>query len=139
MKNPTVEASHLGKAYGATRVLRELSFSAEPGDVIGVLGKNGAGKTTLLELMLGFTLPTEGEVRVFGHESTRMPGAVKARVGFVPKQDELLDQLNVADQIRVIASFYKNWDGELIKSLCEEWGIRASARIKRMSVGERQK
>jgi ABC-2 type transport system ATP-binding protein len=139
MKNTTVEASNLGKAYGAMRVLHDLSFSVEPGDVIGVLGKNGAGKTTLLELMLGFTLPTEGGVRVFGHESTRMPGDAKSRVGFVPQQDELLDHLNVADQLRVIASFYKNWDGELMARLCQEWGIRTDARIKSMSVGERQK
>jgi ABC-2 type transport system ATP-binding protein len=139
MKNPTVEASHLGKAYGTTRVLQQLSFSVDPGDVIGVLGKNGAGKTTLLELMLGFTLPTEGEVRVFGHESYRMPGEAKARVGFVPQQDELLDQLNVADQLRVISSFYKNWDRDLMTRLCQEWGIQQSARIKSMSVGERQK
>ncbi|HEY4339540.1 MAG TPA: ABC transporter ATP-binding protein [Steroidobacteraceae bacterium] len=139
MKSTTVEASSLGKAYGATRVLHDISFSVEPGDVIGVLGKNGAGKTTLLELMLGFTLPTEGAVRVFGHESTRMPGEAKSRVGFVPQQDELLDHLNVADQLRVIASFYKNWDGELMTRLCQEWGIRGNARIKSMSVGERQK
>jgi ABC-2 type transport system ATP-binding protein len=139
MKNTTVEASHLGKAYGARRVLQELSFSVEPGDVIGVLGKNGAGKTTLLELMLGFTLPTEGNVRVFGHDSCRMPGVAKARVGFVPQQDELIDQLNVADQLRVISSFYKNWDRELMSRLCREWGIQESARIKSMSVGERQK
>jgi ABC-2 type transport system ATP-binding protein len=139
MKNMTVEATHLGKAYGAIRVLHELSFSVEPGDVIGVLGKNGAGKTTLLELMLGFTLPSAGEVRVFGHDSCRMPGVAKARVGFVPQQDELLDQLNVADQLRVISSFYKHWDHELMTRLCQEWGIQTSARIRSMSVGERQK
>jgi ABC-2 type transport system ATP-binding protein len=50
-----------------------------------VLGKNGAGKTTLLELMLGFTPPTAGRVEVFGHESFKLPGAAKARIGFVPQ------------------------------------------------------
>jgi ABC-2 type transport system ATP-binding protein len=135
----TVEASHLGKSYGANHVLQDLSFSVSPGDVIGVLGKNGAGKTTLLELMLGFTLPTEGEIRVFGHTSYRLPGQAKARVGFVPQQDELLDHLEVADQVRVISSFYRNWDQALITRLCQEWGIRSTTRIKSMSVGERQK
>jgi ABC-2 type transport system ATP-binding protein len=135
----TIEASHLGKSYGTHRVLQDLTFSVSPGDVIGVLGKNGAGKTTLLELMLGFTLPTEGEIRVFGHTSYRLPGQAKARVGFVPQQDELLDHLDVTDQVRVISSFYRNWDHELITRLCQEWGIRGSTRIKSMSVGERQK
>ena len=91
MNSATVEASHLGKTFGSKRVLQDLSFGVAPGDVIGVLGKNGAGKTTLLELMLGFTQPSEGAIRVFGHDSFRLPGDAKARVGFVPQQDELLD------------------------------------------------
>jgi ABC-2 type transport system ATP-binding protein len=139
MNSSTVEASHLGKAFGAKRVLQDLSFGVSPGDVVGVLGKNGAGKTTLLELMLGFTQPTEGAVRMFGHESYRLPGDAKARVGFVPQQDELVDHLTVADQLRVIASFYPRWNADLMTRLCREWGIDARARIKSMSVGERQK
>lgn len=139
MLDPTVEAVHLGKAFGAHRVIQDLSFAVMPGEVVGVLGKNGAGKTTLLELVLGYTLPTEGEVRVFGHASQRMPGAAKRRVGFVPQVDELLDSLTVRDQLRLIASFYAHWDGQLIDRLCGEWGIDLHARIKSMSVGERQK
>jgi len=139
MNSATVEASHLGKMFGPKRVLQDLSFGVSPGDVVGVLGKNGAGKTTLLELMLGFTQPTEGAVRLFGHESYRLPGDAKARVGFVPQQDELVDHLSVADQLRVIASFYPQWDKDLMSRLCQEWGIDMRARIKGMSVGERQK
>src|SRR3954471_2058178 len=101
MNSATVEAASLSKAFGQKQVLNEVSFAVTPGDVVGVLGKNGAGKTTLLELMLGFTPPTAGTVRVFGHDSDRLPGNIKARVGFVPQQDELLDQLSVADQLRV--------------------------------------
>jgi ABC-2 type transport system ATP-binding protein len=139
MNSATVEATHLSKAFGAKQVLHDLSFGISPGDVIGVLGKNGAGKTTLLELMLGFTPPSAGAVRLFGHESYRLPGNVKARVGFVPQQDELLDQLTVADQLRLISSFYPRWDSDLISRLCGEWGMDVKARIKGMSVGERQK
>jgi ABC-2 type transport system ATP-binding protein len=139
MNSATVEATHLSKAFGARQVLHDLSFGISPGDVIGVLGKNGAGKTTLLELMLGFTPPSAGAVRLFGHESYRLPGNVKARVGFVPQQDELLGQLTVAQQLRLIASFYPRWDADLMARLCGEWGVDLNARIKGMSVGERQK
>jgi ABC-2 type transport system ATP-binding protein len=134
-----VAASKLGKAFGAKQVLQDISFEVSPGDVVGVLGKNGAGKTTLLEVMLGFTPPTSGGIQVFGHESLRLPGDIKSRVGFVPQQDELLDQLTVGDQLRVIASFYPRWDFALIDRLCVEWGVDVNARIKGMSVGERQK
>src|SRR5580658_4071477 len=139
MSNPTVQAEHLSKSFGAKQVLRDLSFNVMPGDVIGVLGKNGAGKTTLLELMLGFTPPTSGEIRVFGHASRQLPGAAKMRVGFVPQQDELLDALLASDQLSLIASFYPHWDQELVDQLCSAWNINLAARIKTMSVGERQK
>jgi ABC-2 type transport system ATP-binding protein len=139
MIDAAVQATNLGKSFGAKQVIRDLSFEVARGDVIGVLGKNGAGKTTLLELMLGFTPPTTGGVQVFGHASVALPGDVKVRVGFVPQQDELLEQLNVADQLRVIASFYPHWDAGLITRLCGEWGLDPKARIKKMSVGERQK
>jgi ABC-2 type transport system ATP-binding protein len=76
---------------------------------------------------------------VFGHESYRLPGDAKARVGFVPQQDELVDHLTVADQVSVIASFYPNWNHALMSRLCQEWAIDPRARIKGMSVGERQK
>ena len=139
MNSAAIQASHLSKSFGAKQVINDLTFEVSPGDVIGVLGKNGAGKTTLLELMLGFTPPTGGAVSVFGHESQRLPGSVKSRVGFVPQQDELLDQVSVADQLRIIASFYARWDVDLIDRLCGEWGMNPKARIKTLSVGERQK
>jgi ABC-2 type transport system ATP-binding protein len=139
MREMHVVAKNLSKSFGAHEVLQGLSFTVEPGDVIGVLGKNGAGKTTLLELMLGFTPATDGQVEVFGHESFDLPGDGKARIGFVPQQDELIDQLNARDQLSVIASFYPRWDAALIQRLCQEWGVDLGARIKAMSVGERQK
>ncbi len=139
MNSATVQAEHLSKAFGSKQVLHDLSFSVMPGDVIGVLGQNGAGKTTLLELMLGFSPPTSGDIRVFGHRSRQLPGAIKKRVGFVPQQDELLDALLVGDQLNLIASFYPHWDQELVEQLCAAWNINVGARIKTMSVGERQK
>jgi ABC-2 type transport system ATP-binding protein len=94
MREQHVVARNLSKSFGTKQVLDNLSFSVEPGDVIGVLGKNGAGKTTLLELMLGFTPVSQGQVEVFGHESFHLSGESKSRIGFVPQQDEMIDQLN---------------------------------------------
>jgi len=139
MTEPYVVASHLGKSFYGKPVLDDVSFDVQPGDIVGVLGKNGAGKTTLLELMLGFTPATTGSVQLFGHDSFRLPGPVKARVGFVPQQDELINQLSAADQIGVIASFYARWDDALIERLSKSWEVSLRERIKGMSVGQRQK
>ncbi|HEX7080425.1 MAG TPA: ABC transporter ATP-binding protein [Gammaproteobacteria bacterium] len=139
MTGQHVAARGLSKSFSGKAVLEDVSFEIEPGDVVGVLGKNGAGKTTLLELILGFTPASAGTVTVFGHESYRMPASVKARVGFVPQQDELVNQLTAADQVRVIRSFYEHWDDELIGRLMAKWEIDPAERIKRMSIGQRQK
>ena len=139
MTEPYALARHLGKSFNGGAVLKDVSLRVEPGDVVGVLGKNGAGKTTLLELLLGFTPATAGSVQLFGYDSYRLPGAAKARIGFVPQQDELVGQLTAADQIGVIASFYPSWDDALVLRLSRAWEVDLRQRIKGMSVGQRQK
>jgi ABC-2 type transport system ATP-binding protein len=139
MDDSFVVARGLGKSFGRKSVLENLSFDVRPGDVVGVLGKNGAGKTTLLELMLGFTPATSGEVKVFGHDSFRLPGMAKARLGFVPQQDELVNQLSVGDQLKLVRSFYKTWDDALIDKLVRLWEIDPAERVRSLSVGQRQK
>ena len=74
MSSPYIAARGLGKSFNGKPVLADVSFTVEPGDVVGVLGKNGAGKTTLLELVLGFTPATAGGVQLFGYDSYRLPG-----------------------------------------------------------------
>ncbi|MGD8340522.1 MAG: ABC transporter ATP-binding protein [Gammaproteobacteria bacterium] len=139
MAEPFVVAEHLGKSFDDKAVIDDVSFEIEAGDVVGVLGKNGAGKTTLLELMLGFTPTTSGKVAVFGHESYRLPGTAKSRVGFVPQQDELIEQLSVADQLRMTRSFYSDWDDSLIDRLVGAWEIDLGERVRQLSIGQRQK
>jgi ABC-2 type transport system ATP-binding protein len=139
MHSPHVAARKLGKSFGSRAVLSDISVEVAPGDIVGVLGKNGAGKTTLLELMLGFTPPSSGVVQLFGYESFRLPAEAKARVGFVPQQDELINQLRARDQLRVIGSFYRNWDESLLQKLSDSWELNLDNRIKGMSVGQRQK
>nr|WP_243659252.1 alpha/beta fold hydrolase [Tamaricihabitans halophyticus] len=72
---------NLSKAYpGGLTAVDQLSFSVEPGQVLGLLGPNGAGKTTTLRMLMGLISPTEGTIRVFGHLAG--PGApVLSRIG----------------------------------------------------------
>jgi ABC-2 type transport system ATP-binding protein len=132
-------ARNLGKSFDRHHVLDDVSFDVHAGDVIGVLGKNGAGKTTLLELILGFTPPSRGSVRVFDHDSFALPASAKARIGFVPQQDELVNQLTAADQIGMIAAFYRDWDDALVQRLSSAWDLNLRERVKNFSVGQRQK
>jgi ABC-2 type transport system ATP-binding protein len=67
----------------AKRVVHELSFSVQPGEVVGFLGPNGAGKSTTIKAIMGFVLPEAGEVSVFGLPAGT-PEA-KARIGYLPE------------------------------------------------------
>jgi ABC-2 type transport system ATP-binding protein len=132
-------ARGLGKTYGDKVALADISVDIEAGDVIGVLGKNGAGKTTLLETLLGFSPPSQGSAHVFGEDCLAMSAATKARIGFVPQQDELLSMLNGKQQLAVTAAFHSGWDRALIDRLVAEWGVPLDRRMTALSVGERQK
>src|SRR5690606_34366911 len=139
MADPIVRAEALGKRFGSKQVLDDISVTAEAGDVVAVLGKNGAGKTTLLELLLGFGPPSSGKAEVFGHTATALPEAAKARIGFVPQQDELVELLTGAQQLKIGESFHRRWDHALVERLTREWEVPLGRRVSTLSVGERQK
>jgi ABC-2 type transport system ATP-binding protein len=89
--------------------------------------------------VLGFSPPTKGSTTVFGEDSLALSAAAKARIGFVPQQDELLGVLTGKQLLAIVASFHADWSRELIDRLIAEWGVPLDRRIFTLSVGERQK
>jgi ABC-2 type transport system ATP-binding protein len=139
MSTLPVSIHHLGKTFDQRVVLQDITTEVRPGDVIGVIGKNGAGKTTLLEALLGFSPPSSGSAEIFGENSLTMSAAVKARIGFVPQQDELIPTLTGYRQIELTSCFYDQWDSKLIDRLAREWEVPLDRRVQKLSGGERQK
>ncbi len=78
-----------------------ISFSAHPGEVLGILGPNGAGKTTLVRQITTEVLPTSVQVRVLGHDAVREPTAVKSLLGVVPQEALLFEYLTVHQHLRI--------------------------------------
>ena len=139
MSDPVVRTDRLVKRFGGPPVLDDVSVTARRGDIVGLLGKNGAGKTTLLEVILGFSPPSDGSAAVFGHESLNLPAAVKARIGFVPQRDELVDMMTAQQQLDIAACVHPGWNREFVDRLARDWDVPRRERIARLSVGERQK
>ena len=139
MTEPALELNTLSKRFDLKEVLKGISASVAPGEVIGLLGLNGAGKTTLLETALGFSLPNGGSAHVFGQDSASMDGATKARIGFVPQRDELLDGMTGSAYLRLIAEFYPAWNRDLVARLAREWSVPLDTKIGKLSIGQRQK
>ena len=75
-----VAAEGVWKYYGDYPALRDISFDAEPGACLALLGRNGAGKTTLLRIIAGFSRAGRGQVRIFGNDPRET--ATRRRIGF---------------------------------------------------------
>ena len=97
-----IEAHGLGKRFGEREALRDVSFSAAPGELLAVIGPNGAGKTTLLSILAGIREPDSGEVQLPVGE-----------VGFVPQQAALYRRLTVEENLRLFARLEKVDDVEV--------------------------
>jgi ABC-2 type transport system ATP-binding protein len=140
MMKTVLSCRDLRQRYGDTVALDGINADACAGDVIGLIGLNGAGKTTLLETVLGFSPPWSGTVALFDRGSAvNLDAATKARIGFVPQRDELLEHYTGRRYLALIAGFYRGWNQGLVDRLCREWDIPIDKRTRELSVGQRQK
>ena len=76
-----LEAQALSKQFGGTAALKQVSFSAAAGEILGLIGPNGAGKTTLLNLLSGVLRPTSGKVLFGGRDLSGLKTHAVARMG----------------------------------------------------------
>ena len=97
-----LEVKAVNKRYRKAAVLRDISFTAEPGTSICIVGQNGSGKSTLLSIMAGCLRPDSGEVSYSGISLFGDSG--KRLVGYVPQVDNLFPELSVRDNIAFWAS-----------------------------------
>ncbi len=101
-----VEAKSLCKQYGDQMVVNGIDLQVRRGECFGLLGPNGAGKTTTLRMILGSTLPSDGELQVLGYAVPCQAREMRARVGVVPQHDNLDPDFSVEENLYSYASFF---------------------------------
>src|SRR5512146_434734 len=101
-----IEVESFSKLYGDLRAVQSLSFVVRSGEVVGLAGPNGAGKTTTLRSIAGIVRPTEGTIRVAGHDLARDPVAAKRRLAFIPDEPQLFEYLTVEEHLRFVGRLY---------------------------------
>lgn len=101
-----IEVEGLRKLYGDLVAVDGVSFSAGAGEIFGLLGPNGAGKSTTISCMSGLLTPTEGRVRIMGHDIVREPLAAKQKLGIVPQEMALYEDLSARDNLAYWAAAY---------------------------------
>ncbi|MFZ0216112.1 MAG: ATP-binding cassette domain-containing protein, partial [Candidatus Dormiibacterota bacterium] len=92
--------------FGRQAAVDNLSFTVHPGEVFGLLGPNGSGKTTTINLISGLAAATGGRVTVFGRDPRRQAGEVRRRLGVVPQETALYEELTAERNLVFHAELY---------------------------------
>ncbi len=105
-----IEVKNLCKKYKTQEqyAVNDISFSVQPGEIIGVLGPNGAGKSTLVKMLLGVIRPSSGEISVLGKNPLLFNNRDKTGLGvYLGGKTNLIYHLPVIDSVRLFGSIYK--------------------------------
>jgi len=129
-----IEARGLTKSYGATRALDSVSFSVEPGRIVGLIGPNGAGKTTALKAILGLT-SFSGDLRIFGLDPRSQRDELMRDVCFIADVAVLPRWLRVAQAVEFVEHVHPRFDRRIAEDFLARTDIRRTSRVGELSKG----
>ncbi|MGA0900902.1 MAG: ABC transporter ATP-binding protein [Luteolibacter sp.] len=139
-----IEVSHLTKRYARHTAVKDISFEVKAGEIVGFLGPNGAGKTTTLRMLTGYLPPTSGTARISGHDIFRESLAARRKIGYMPENVPLYDDMRVKEYLKFRAQL-KGLSGShgrtRVGDVIETCGLKSVRRkmIKTLSKGFRQR
>ncbi|MFD1673714.1 ABC transporter ATP-binding protein [Alicyclobacillus fodiniaquatilis] len=103
-----ISVDHVTKTYGKSNkpAVDDLTFSIQPGEIVGFLGPNGAGKTTTISMLVGITKPDKGKITIHGVDVLRNPVEAKRLIGYVPDSTDPFVRLTGREYVRFMADVY---------------------------------
>lgn len=135
---PILELNSVTKRFSGF-TLDRVSFSLDPGYIMGFIGANGAGKSTTIKLITNLLHLNGGEIKVFGLDSRKHEQEIKQKIGFVYDENHFYEELTIAEMTKVVAPFYKNWDWETYKKYVHAFALPPRKKIKTFSRGMKMK
>lgn len=142
--DPAVSATGLGKRFGPTVAVDDIDLDIPAGSIFGLIGPNGAGKTTTLSIIATLVRPSAGRVDVLGHDPVREPRAVRRRLGYMPDQLGVYDDMNVDEYLDFFAAAHgtaRRERGALVGALLElvDLEVKRSSPVQSLSRGMKQR
>jgi ABC-2 type transport system ATP-binding protein len=132
----TLQAQALGKRFGATDALVDVSFTLETGRIVGLLGPNGSGKTTLIKIASGLLTPTSGQVLVCG----QLPGTeTKKLVSYLPDRVYFDSWMKVKNCLALFADFYTDFNRAKALEMLQAMSIDVNKTFRSLSKGTQEK
>lgn len=101
-----IRARGLRKQYGEFHAVKGIDLDVRPGECFGLLGPNGAGKSTTMRMLAGTSQRTAGELTILGIDPEEDGPAVRARLGVVPQQDNLDEELTARENILIYGRYF---------------------------------
>jgi len=131
-----LEIQGLGKSYGNTEALKNISFDVPAGKIVGVLGPNGSGKTTLIKTIIGLLSDYSGEISIAGLP----PGHLANQyISYLPDVSHIPKWFTVNQAIAFFGDFYQDFDKTRAESMLEIMKIPRDNKIKTLSRGMQEK
>jgi lipooligosaccharide transport system ATP-binding protein len=140
----TLVARGLNKSYANFEAVKGVDFEVYRGECFGFLGPNGAGKTTTMKMIYGAAVPTGGELRVAGLDVRRHEREVKRRIGVVPQENNLDEDLKVKENLLVYGRYF-DLPRKLVRQRAEELlefvqlSERVGAKVEHLSGGMKRR
>ena len=139
MTEPSVSVRNLAKSFTGRKVVDDLSFDVQKGEVFALLGHNGAGKSTTIDLILGLKAPDGGSAKILGMDAAKNRKQVFERVGVQLQHTQYQPNITVEEACIEYASLY---DAPAdYPALLEQFGLGTLRKsfVSKLSGGERQK
>ncbi len=139
-----ISVRNLTKTYDETVAVNDISFEVKKGEILGFLGPNGAGKTTTMKVLTCFMPPTSGRVTIFGMDVMEDSLSIRRRIGYLPEQNPLYNDLDVSEYLRFVAELRgipKDQQDSRIRRMVEVCGLKEviGRSIGELSKGYRQR
>src|SRR5262247_2805901 len=98
-----IEVDHLSKSFGGRAAVKDVSFRVPKGEILGFLGPNGAGKTTTMRILTCYMPASHGTARIAGFDVFQQSMEVRRRVGYLPENPPLYDEMTVRSYLDFVA------------------------------------
>ena len=134
-----LEIKHLKKYYGKSKGVENVSLKLNKGEIYGFIGPNGAGKSTTIRTVMGLINKTSGKILFDGKDIDPDNIETKARIGYLPSEINLYDDMTVKELFNFHESFYKKDTTKRRKELVKLLKINESKKIEDLSLGNSKK
>ena len=134
-----LEVKNLTKNYGKSRGVIDVNLEIEKGTIYGFIGPNGAGKSTTIKCIMNLINKNSGEVFVDGKLFLKKNNELKNKIGYLPSEIHLYDELKVKEMIKYSESFYKKDCSKRVSELVNKLDIDTNKKIEELSLGNLKK